>query len=102
MPERRRQLKLGAFLSTPGNHLAGWRHPDAVTTVDMDFKEYAHLARLAEEARFDTVFFQDTAAVNGSRALARGDLSRAKLSRIVKLEPTALLAALAASRRISA
>ncbi len=91
-----RQLKLGAFLSTPGNHLAGWRHPAAVTTVDMDFKHYAHLAQLAEQAKFDTIFFQDTAAVNGSRALARGDFSRAKLSRIVKLEPTALLAALAA------
>ena len=91
-----RMLKLGAFLSTPGNHLAGWRHPDAVTTTDMDFKEYAHLARVAEAAKFDTIFFQDTAAVNGSQALARGDTSRARLSRTVKLEPTALLAALAA------
>jgi FMN-dependent oxidoreductase (nitrilotriacetate monooxygenase family) len=91
-----RQLSLGAFLSTPGNHLAGWRHPDAVTTTDMDFSAYAHLARLAEEYCYDTIFFQDTAAVNGSRALARGDFSRARLSRTVKLEPTALLAALAA------
>jgi FMN-dependent oxidoreductase (nitrilotriacetate monooxygenase family) len=91
-----RQLKLGAFLSTPGNHLAGWRHPDAVTTTDMDFAAYVRLAQLAEEYRYDTIFFQDTAAVNGSRALARGDFSRARLSRIVKLEPTALLAALAA------
>jgi FMN-dependent oxidoreductase (nitrilotriacetate monooxygenase family) len=91
-----RQLKLGAFLSTPGNHLAGWRHPDAVTTTDMDFREYAHIAMLAEEYKYDTIFFQDTAAVNGSQALARGDFSRARLSRTVKLEPTALLAALAA------
>jgi FMN-dependent oxidoreductase (nitrilotriacetate monooxygenase family) len=91
-----RQLKLGAFLSTPGNHLAGWRHPDAVTTTDMDFAAYVRLAQLAEEYKYDTIFFQDTAAVNGSRALARGDFSRARLSRIVKLEPTALLAALAA------
>jgi FMN-dependent oxidoreductase (nitrilotriacetate monooxygenase family) len=90
-----KQLKLGAFLSTPGNHLAGWRHPAAVTTSDMDFAEYVHLAQLAERYCCDTIFFQDTAAVNGSRALARGDLSRTRLSRIVKLEPTALLAALA-------
>jgi FMN-dependent oxidoreductase (nitrilotriacetate monooxygenase family) len=94
MTERR--LSLGAFLSTPGNHLAGWRHPDAVTTSDMDFREYVHLTRLAEEYKYDTIFFQDTAAVNGSRALARGDFTRARLPRIVKLEPTALLAALAA------
>ncbi len=96
MRSARRQLRLGAFLSTPGNHLAGWRHPAAVTASDMSFPEYVHLAQLAEAYQYDTVFFQDTAAVNGSRALARGDFSRAKLSRTVKLEPTALLAALAA------
>jgi FMN-dependent oxidoreductase (nitrilotriacetate monooxygenase family) len=95
MTERPRQLKLGGFLSVPGNHLAGWRHPDAVPTTDMDWRAYVHLAQVAEAAKFDTIFFQDTAAVNGSRALARGDRSRAKLSRIVKLEPTASLAALA-------
>ena len=91
----RRTLHLGAFLSTPGNHLAGWRHPDAVATVDMDFAAYVRLAQTAERHKFDALFFQDNAAVSGSRALARGDLSRSKLSRTVKLEPTALLAALA-------
>lgn len=89
-------LKLGAFLSVPGNHLAGWRHPDAHVGADMDFAEYLNLARLAEGAKFDTIFFQDNAAVSGSGALARGDFSRARLSRTVKLEPTAVLAALAA------
>jgi FMN-dependent oxidoreductase (nitrilotriacetate monooxygenase family) len=97
MPEAaRRQLKLGAFLSVPGNHLAGWRHPDAVPETDMDFRWYAHMTQVAEAAKLDTIFFQDTVAVAGSRALARGDFTRARLSRIVKLEPTAALAALAA------
>ena len=41
------------------------------------------------------IFFQDTVGVAGSRALARGERTRAKLSRTVKLEPTATLAALA-------
>lgn len=93
---RERQLHLGGFFSTPGNHLAGWRHPDAVPTADMDFRMYAHITRVVEAAKFDTIFFQDTAGVNGSRALARGDLTRTRLSRIVKLEPTTLLCALAA------
>lgn len=93
---RKRQLHLGGFFSTPGNHLAGWRHPNAVPTADMDFRMYAHITRLVEDAKFDTIFFQDTAAVNGSRALARGDMTRTRLSRIVKLEPTTLLCALAA------
>jgi FMN-dependent oxidoreductase (nitrilotriacetate monooxygenase family) len=90
-----KQLRLGGFFSVPGNHLAGWRHPDAVPTADMDFKEYAHITQVAEEAKFDTIFFQDTVGVAGSRALARGERTRAKLSRTVKLEPTATLAALA-------
>ncbi|HLY88123.1 MAG TPA: LLM class flavin-dependent oxidoreductase [Acetobacteraceae bacterium] len=93
---RRRQLHLGGFFSTPGNHLAGWRHPHAVPTADMDFRLYAHITQVVERAKFDTIFFQDTAAVNGSRAMARGDMTRTRISRIVKLEPTTLLCALAA------
>jgi FMN-dependent oxidoreductase (nitrilotriacetate monooxygenase family) len=93
---RRRQLHLGGFFSTPGNHLAGWRHPNAVPTADMDFRLYAHITQMVERAKFDTIFFQDTAAVNGSRAMARGDMTRTRISRIVKLEPTTLLCALAA------
>ena len=90
-----KQLKLGAFLSVPGNHLAGWRHPDAVPETDMDFDWYMRLAQMAERAKFDTIFFQDTVAVAGSDGLKAGDLTRTRLSRIVKLEPTATLAALA-------
>ena len=90
-----RQLRLGGFFSVPGNHLAGWRHPDAVPTYDMDFQAYAHITQVAEAAKLDTIFFQDTVGVAGSRALARGERTRAKLSRTVKLEPTATLAALA-------
>src|ERR1700733_12711663 len=91
-----RQLKLGGFFSTPGNHLAGWRHPDAVPTVDMDFREYVKLTQTAERACFDMIFFQDTVAVSGSRAMARGRRDLARLNRIVKLEPTALISALSA------
>jgi FMN-dependent oxidoreductase (nitrilotriacetate monooxygenase family) len=92
---KKKQLKLGAFLSVPGNHLAGWRHPDAATESDMDFGWYMRLAQMAERALYDTIFFQDTVAVGGSDALKAGDLTRTRLSRIVKLEPTACLAALA-------
>ncbi|WP_027281963.1 hypothetical protein [Roseomonas gilardii] len=65
----RKQLKLGAFLSIPGNHLAAWRHPDAVTETDMDFDWYMRLAQLAERGKFDTIFFRDTVAVGGSDKL---------------------------------
>lgn len=91
----KKQLKLGAFLSVPGNHLAGWRHPDADTSCDMDFGWYMRLTQMAEAALYDCIFFQDTVAVGGSDALKAGDMTRTSLSRIVKLEPTACLAALA-------
>ena len=90
-----RHLHLGGFFSVPGNHLAGWRHPDADPSYDMDFWKYAHITKVAEAAKFDCIFFQDTVGVAGSRALDRGERTRAKLSRTVKLEPTATLAALA-------
>ena len=91
----KRMLRLGGFFSVPGNHLAGWRHPDAIPSYDMDFQGYAHITQVAEAAKFDCIFFQDTVGVSGSRQLARGERARAKLSRTVKLEPTAALAALA-------
>src|SRR6185295_2530284 len=94
-PMTERMLRLGGFFSVPGNHLAGWRHPDAVPTYDMDFQGYAHITQVAEAAKFDCIFFQDTVGVAGSRQLARGERARSKLSRTVKLEPTATLAALA-------
>ncbi|HZX88952.1 MAG TPA: nitrilotriacetate monooxygenase, partial [Reyranella sp.] len=71
-----KQLRLGGFFSVPGNHLAGWRHPDAIPTSDMDFQQYAHITQVAEAAKFDTIFFQDTVGVAGSRALARGERTR--------------------------
>jgi len=41
-----KQLRLGGFFSVPGNHLAGWRHPDAIPTYDMDFQGYAHITQI--------------------------------------------------------
>ncbi len=92
---QKKQLKLGALLSVPGNDLAGWRHPDAAAETDLDFGWYMRLAQLAEKHLYDTIFFQDTVAVGGSDALKAGDMTRTRLSRIVKLEPTACLAAMA-------
>src|ERR1700692_4788027 len=99
MTKSPRQLKLGGFFSTPGNHLAGLRHPDAVPEVDMVFREYVNLAQIAERACFDMVFFQDTVAVSGSRAMALGRRDLARLNRVVKPDTTALISALAGVAR---
>ena len=74
-------LRLGGFFSVPGNHLAGWRHPDAIPTYDMDFQGYAHITQVAEAAKFDCIFFQDTVGVLGQpRAGARRAHARQALA----------------------
>ena len=90
-----RPMHLGVFFFTPGSHSAGWRHPDAVPETDMSFAHYATMARTAEAAKLDCLFFQDTAAVNGSAALDGGSPWRPAAGRQVFPEPATLIAALA-------
>ncbi|WP_428487432.1 LLM class flavin-dependent oxidoreductase [Rhodopila sp.] len=92
----RPKLHFGAFLYTPGNHSAGWRHPDAVPQTDMHFPWYVEMARTAERGKLDTIFLQDTAAVGGSGALDGTSPYRPSQGRQVHLEPVSLIAALAA------
>lgn len=91
----KQQLKLGAFFFTPGSHSAGWRQPDAVPETDMSFAHYLGMAQTAERGLFDCIFFQDTAAVNGSAALDGGSPWRPAAGRQVFPEPATLIAALA-------
>lgn len=90
-----KKLKLGAFFFTPGSHSAGWRHPDAVPETDMSFAHYVAMARTAERGLMDCIFFQDTAAVNGSAALDGGSPWRPGAGRQVFPDPATLIAALA-------
>ncbi len=90
-----RQLHLAGFVYTPGSHSAGWRHPDAVPETDMSFAHYVEIARTAERGLLDCIFFQDTAALNGSAALDGGSPWRPQAGRQVFPEPATLIAALA-------
>jgi FMN-dependent oxidoreductase (nitrilotriacetate monooxygenase family) len=58
MPAERR-LHLNLFLLPGGHHEVSWRHPgvDPARVVDIGF--YQELARTAEAAKFDSVFFAD-------------------------------------------
>lgn len=70
-------------------HIGGWRHPDA---APKDLALYQEVARIAEEAKFDALFFTDSLGfrrTRGREAFARSDG--------VRLEPLTLLAALAAT-----
>jgi FMN-dependent oxidoreductase (nitrilotriacetate monooxygenase family) len=92
MARRNEKIKLGAFLYFTGHHVAAWRHPKALTGVELE--DYVHLAGLAEAAKFDTVFLADGVAV---KLKNREAASRKAHSGVTPFEPITLLSALAAT-----
>jgi FMN-dependent oxidoreductase (nitrilotriacetate monooxygenase family) len=88
---QRQQLHLNVFLGGTGHHVASWRHPEASLAQPL-FARYVELARIAEDACLDAVFFAD------SLALTRGVVTSG-LGPADDLEPLTLLSALAASTR---
>lgn len=57
-------IALAAYLVGTGMHIASWRqeHAQADASISLDF--YKHLARTAEQGRFDVVFLADSLAIN--------------------------------------
>lgn len=89
-----RQMRLNAFLMHSGHHVAAWRHQDVPATSALDFDQYRYLARVAEQGRFDALFFADHLGLNaggsGENIAVQHRTARANL-----LEPVSLLSALA-------
>jgi len=90
-----RMMKLGGLFHPTGNHVAAWMRPDAQVDAGSNFQHYVQLAKTAEAARFDLLFFADAAAVRGGNLEA---LSRWP-QYMAYFEPTTLLAGIAASTR---
>lgn len=78
-------MRLGVFVQTPGHHVAGWRHPDAVVDGWPNLGLMQRIAATAEAARFDMFFLGDGFATGYGE----------HPSTIGKFEPLTLLAALA-------
>ncbi|MFT4199081.1 MAG: LLM class flavin-dependent oxidoreductase [Pseudoxanthomonas sp.] len=91
MTRRSDQLKLGAFLSNGGHHLAAWRHPQAQADASQDFEHFKRLAQFAERGKFDALFVADVVALWGHHLDALSRTARAE-----HFEPLTLLSALAA------
>lgn len=83
--EQERQMRLGVFVQAPGHHVAGWRHPDAVTDGWPNLGLMKHIAATAERGRFDMFFLGDGFATGYGE----------HPSTIGKFEPLTLLSALA-------
>ena len=92
----RRMLRFGAFMSVPGCHPTGWRHPDAVCETDISFRWLAHMARVAERGKLDAMFFQDTAAIPASNVVYGSEPFNVRNGRQAHIEPVSAIAGLAA------
>jgi FMN-dependent oxidoreductase (nitrilotriacetate monooxygenase family) len=68
MSALRRELHLNAFLMGAGHHEAAWRLPESNPRADFDLQHWIRLARLAEHAKFDSLFLADGPALTGSGA----------------------------------
>ena len=91
MATRNEKIRLGAFLTATGQHVAAWRHPDVLANGGTNFPHYVENVRLAERGKFDMMFLADNAGV-WQRDLDSGGRS----SRASYFEPITLLSALAA------
>ena len=80
-----RELHLNAFLMDTGHHEASWRLPESDALAALDPQHYVRLAQLAEEAKFDSIFFAD-----GQVAIGTGEFRASG-----QLEPLTLLTAVA-------
>jgi FMN-dependent oxidoreductase (nitrilotriacetate monooxygenase family) len=82
---RAREIHLNAFLLEAGHHEAAWRLPESNPRADFDLSHWIELARLAESAKFDSLFLADFPALRASREYRPPG----------QLEPLTLLTALA-------
>jgi len=82
-----RQLHFNAFLMSSGHHEAAWRLAESDPFANVDLAHWRNLAQIAERAAFDSLFLADNPALWGSP----------RHRPAAALEPTVLLAALAAA-----
>jgi FMN-dependent oxidoreductase (nitrilotriacetate monooxygenase family) len=80
-----KMLHLNAFLMTTGHHEASWRLPESDPGASTNIGHYIHMAKVAENATFDSLFLADGPAL-------WGDVGRRPSGMI---EPLTLLTALA-------
>ena len=70
---RKGPMTLGLFLNHTGHHVASWRHPGAQADANINIAHYLEIAKAAEAAKFDFMFFADSVAMRQAdmQALSR-------------------------------
>lgn len=62
--EKKREMKLAAYLVGSGMHVASWRHPLAQPDASINVQSLIEQAQIAEQGKFDFVFAADSLAIN--------------------------------------
>ncbi|WP_180107651.1 LLM class flavin-dependent oxidoreductase [Acinetobacter sp. YH12085] len=89
----KRQIKLGAFIPTTSQHVAGWRHPESRPQDHLNIDYAIELAKTAERGLFDAYFLADGLSVRWSSAI---EGEKGLGDKGVGFEPVTLFAALSA------
>lgn len=63
-PRPGRGLHFFVYAVGTGMHIASWRHRSSDPRASIDFRHYARLARIAEEAKLDAIFIADSLSIN--------------------------------------
>ncbi|KRE06901.1 monooxygenase [Bosea sp. Root381] len=86
MSDTARQLALNLFIYPGGHHEAAWRYRESEPRRVLDIRYYQELARRAEAAKFDAIFFADGPSLP----------ENVRYSSRVRFEPLTWLSAIAA------
>ena len=82
---QKRQLHFNLFLHDTGHHEASWRLPESDPFANLSLAAHQHLARVAEDAAFDSVFLADSPVVWGEPG--RRPSGKLSLRETAKLPP---------------
>ena len=82
----KKQMRLGAFILSPGHHLASWRYPNSGAERIFNLDYFMEIAQAAERGKFDMIFFAD---VFGQEVSEHGHSG-------LKLDPVVIISALTA------
>ena len=91
MSNKKRQLALNVFFMRFGHHPAAWRSPGVTATGRPDIKYWIDMAKLAEQARFDTFFVADFIGRSGDKIE-----QTSRMGGSFQFEPLTLLGTIAA------
>ena len=92
----KRQIKLGAFIPTTSQHVAGWRHPESRPQDHLSIDYAIELAKTAEKGLFDAYFLADGLSVNWSHGSTKNTTGIGYSDKVVGFEPITLFAAISA------